>query len=86
MQLTTITAETFNHALEDDRNNTTFTGVWLEIPLTQAPLFKNFKEIWKTLESSYKQEMSALIWNEKLPTSKEIASAFEKVEMFLQKV
>jgi predicted nucleotidyltransferase component of viral defense system len=78
--------DTFKLALADDKNNPTFAGVWLEIPLSQAPLFKNYKTIWESLETSYTKELSSLIWNEKLPSSREVTKSINELRTLIEKI
>jgi predicted nucleotidyltransferase component of viral defense system len=72
-------------ALDDDRSNSTFAGVWLEIPLYKAPLFENFKSIWKDLEPVYMKELSTLVWSDKLLPVKEIKASIDSLRSFIEK-
>ena len=78
--------EIFNIALNDDRKNSTFAGVWLEKPLSEAILFKDFKSLWKQLEPTYRNDLKDLLWVESMPTNSEISEVMQEIEKFLRKL
>ncbi len=75
--------ETLKLALEDDRNNSTFSGIWLDKPLFEAPVFKDFDPIWKMIESTYKQEISSLVWSGILIEPEKIKQSFAELKQLL---
>ncbi len=83
MKITDINAETFKLAFKDDKDNSTFNNIWTEMPLKDAPLFKNFNEIWKSLEKQYFTEMQELCWNNKIPPTPEIKKVFQEIRLFI---
>ncbi len=84
LKLSDTFRETLSLSMADDKNNPTFSGIWLKNPLYQAPLFEDFNTIWKSLEHSYVREMSNLAWSGKIPLSKEVSHAFDEIGSFIQ--
>ena len=76
----------FRAALNDDKNNSTFAGVWLEKSLSEAHLFNDFKTLWKSLEPTYKNDLKDLIWNNTLPKSSEVIEVILKIEEFIKRI
>ena len=72
-----------NLALNDDASNKIFSGDWMNAKLSDSPLFKNPSATWKELESTFKNELGQLVWNNNLPSSDEIVALLEKIKMFL---
>ncbi|MBT1705277.1 nucleotidyl transferase AbiEii/AbiGii toxin family protein [Chryseosolibacter indicus] len=69
--------------MEDDAANGIFAGDWLEKPLTDSPLFKDFDSFWKELESTYTSELGELVWSE-LPKPALVVSSFKEIKSFLE--
>lgn len=70
-------------AMGDDAANEIFAGDWLEKPLSDSPLFKDFDSFWKELESTYTSELSELVWSE-LPKPALVVSSFKEIKRFLE--
>ncbi len=75
--------DTLRLAINDDRNNSTFSGEWLNRPISEAPIFRNFDKIWKSLEYTYEQELSSLLWNSEKPNSSELKKSFVTLQNLL---
>lgn len=73
----------FKFALKDDSNNPTFAGEWLNNPLSEAPLYKDFQSIWRNLENDYRNDLKELIWVDSMPSSSEIIDILSKIKVFL---
>jgi len=77
-------AEIFRIALNDDKKNSTFAGVWLANPLSEAPLFNNFQNLWRTLEPVYKNDLREIIWIDTMPEGYEIIEVISKIESYIK--
>ncbi len=76
----------FKIALNDDKKNSTFAGVWLEKPLSAAHLFDDFQTLWKSLEPTYKNVLKDFIWDNTLPKKSEVIEVILKIEEFIKKI
>ncbi|MBK9524318.1 MAG: nucleotidyl transferase AbiEii/AbiGii toxin family protein [Bacteroidetes bacterium] len=72
-----------NLALQDDASNKIFSGDWMNAKLSDSPLFKDPSATWKELETTFKNELGQLVWNNNLPSSDEIVALLEKIKTFL---
>jgi hypothetical protein len=68
--------------MEDDAANGIFAGDWLEKPLSESPLFKDFDSFWKEMESTYTSELGELVWSE-LPKPALVVDSFKEIKKFL---
>lgn len=69
--------------MEDDAANGIFAGDWLEKPLSDSPLFRDFEASWKEVEASYTSELGELVWGE-LPEPTLVISSFKDIGNFLK--
>jgi predicted nucleotidyltransferase component of viral defense system len=69
--------------MEDDAANGIFAGDWLEKPLSESPLFKDFDSFWKEMESTYTSELGQLVWGE-LPKPALVIDSFKQIKSFLE--
>jgi predicted nucleotidyltransferase component of viral defense system len=68
--------------MQDDATNGIFAGDWLQKPLSESPLFKDFDSFWKEMESTYTSELGELVWNE-LPKPALVVDSFKEIKRFL---
>lgn len=73
----------FQKALNDDKTNPTFSGNWLNNLLSEAPLFTNLENLWKSLEPIYETELKDLIWTNTIPSTKEVKESIIKIRKFV---
>jgi predicted nucleotidyltransferase component of viral defense system len=69
--------------MQDDAANGIFAGDWLEIPLSESPLFKDFDSFWKELELTYTSELGQLVWSD-LPKPAIVVDSFKEIKSFLE--
>lgn len=70
--------------LDDDKDNKTFAGPWLEKPMSNSPLFQNLKENWRELQANYGAELSGLTFSGSIPEPDQILSLLEIIKRFLE--
>lgn len=68
---------------KDDESIRTFHGEWMDRPLAKSPLFSSLEDIWKDLISTYRQELSNIIWSGDLPAPTEILSVMQMIRKFI---
>ncbi len=68
--------------MQDDAANGIFAGDWLQKPLSESPLFKDFDSFWKEIESIYTSELGQLVWGE-LPKPALVVDSFQEIKKFL---
>jgi len=76
----------FRFALKDDSKNPTFAGEWLNNPLSEAPLYRDFQSIWSELERDYVNDLKDLIWVERMPSSSEVIGLDSDIKSFIIRV
>lgn len=69
--------------MQDDAANAIFAGDWLQKPLSESPLFKDFDLFWKEIESTYMSELGQLVWSE-LPKPAQVIDSFREIKGFLE--
>jgi hypothetical protein len=69
--------------MQDDAANGIFAGDWLQKPLSESPLFKDFDSFWKEIESIYTSELGQLVWGE-LPKPALVVDSFKEIKIFLE--
>lgn len=69
--------------MQDDAANGIFAGDWLQKPLSESPLFKDFDSFWKEMESTYTSELGQLVWGE-LPKPALVVDSFKEIKSFLE--
>jgi predicted nucleotidyltransferase component of viral defense system len=68
--------------MQDDEANGIFAGDWLQKPLNESPLFKDFDSFWNKMESTYTSELGELVWSE-LPKPALVVDSFKEIKLFL---
>jgi predicted nucleotidyltransferase component of viral defense system len=68
--------------MQDDAANGIFAGDWLQKPLSESPLFKDFDSFWKEIESTYTSELGQLVWGE-LPKPALVVDSLQEINKFL---
>jgi predicted nucleotidyltransferase component of viral defense system len=68
----------------DDNSNDIFKGEWMNKPLASSPLFTDIEQSWKSVESTYKKDLSELVWHEAdLPKPEEIVETLSVIKTYL---
>lgn len=75
--------EILEWVMRDDAANGIFAGDWLDKPLSESPLFKDFDSFWKEMESTYTSELGQLVWA-KLPKPALVVDSFKEIKGFLK--
>ena len=75
--------EILKNAFNDDNTNSTFSGDWLNKPISEAPLFTNFENLWESLDSVYKNDLKDLIWTDIMPSNNEVKESIMKIREFV---
>lgn len=69
--------------MQDDAANGIFSGDWLEKPLGESPLLKDFDSFWREIETTYTSELGQLVWGE-LPKPTLVIASFREIKDFLE--
>lgn len=75
--------EILEWVMQDDAANGIFAGDWLNKPLSESPLFKDFDSFWKEMESTYTSELGQLVWG-KVPKPALVVDSFKEIKGFLE--
>jgi hypothetical protein len=68
--------------MQDDAANGIFAGDWLQKPLSESPLFKDFDSFLKDIESNYTSELVQLVWGE-LPKPALVVDSLQEINKLL---
>ena len=77
--------ELLNAAREDDENNLTMAGDWINNPISVSPLFSDLENTWAGIVPVYQKDLPELVWSATIPSPEEVLETLKALKQFIIK-